>query len=251
MLGLALVAERVSTRIAGILAGAPQNVVIVYFFVGRDMGVSYVAESAPHAIAAFTATIGFVLAYYAASLRFTRFAPLACACVALAVFFAIAALLVRIPFTPAAASVTTAAAAALATWLLRRAPAAIVQRPVRLTLRLLLARTGFAAALIVAVIELAEAFGTRWAGLFAGFPTMVLATVLIIHATYGPAHARVLLRNFPIGVISIILYILSVPLTFPALGVAAGTIASLALSVVYLMTIAWWTGRRRAKGGAG
>jgi hypothetical protein len=39
VLGLSAIAERVSLRIAGILAGALQAVVLVYFFVGRDMGI--------------------------------------------------------------------------------------------------------------------------------------------------------------------------------------------------------------------
>jgi hypothetical protein len=39
VLGLSAIAARVSLRIAGILAGAPQAVVLVYFFVGRDMGI--------------------------------------------------------------------------------------------------------------------------------------------------------------------------------------------------------------------
>ena len=69
VIALTWLAERVSTRVAGIVAGAPQNAVLVYFFVGRDMGIPFAVESVPHGVASFTATIAFVLAYYAAGAR--------------------------------------------------------------------------------------------------------------------------------------------------------------------------------------
>jgi uncharacterized membrane protein (GlpM family) len=99
VLGLSAVAERVSMRIAGILAGAPQNVVLGYFFVGRDMGIDHVTQSAPHGIASFSATIAFVLAYYLGSSWFTRYSAVTGCLIGVAAFTAVAGMLCVIAFT--------------------------------------------------------------------------------------------------------------------------------------------------------
>jgi hypothetical protein len=99
-------------------------------------------------------------------------------------------------------------------------------------------RASVAAILIVGVISLAEILGPRWTGLLTGFPTIVLPTLLIIHFSYGAAAAHAMIRNFPIGLGSIVLYILSVPITFPLFGIYGGTAAALVVSILYLATVA-------------
>ena len=42
VLGLTIVAERMGSRVAGLLSGAPLTAVLVFFFVGQDLGVDYV-----------------------------------------------------------------------------------------------------------------------------------------------------------------------------------------------------------------
>ena len=240
VLGLTFVAERVGTRAAGILSGAPLNAVLVYFFVGRDLGVDYVVASVPHAIAAFTATLAFVLAWYRASTALPRFTAPASAVLSSLVFVALAAVLVEIPFSFASATALTAFAIAFAIWLFRRIEFVPVRRPVRYTPALLLARGGLAAALVVTVIGLAGLLGPRWAGVLAGFPATLLPTLAIVQATYGTGSTHAMIRGFPVGVVSIILYIASVPVTFPRFGVAGGTAASLAVSFAYLAAAMRW-----------
>lgn len=237
VLALAAIAERVGPRVAGILSGAPLSAVLVYLFVGLDMGIDYVVASVPHGVAAFTATLAFVLAYYWASRRLTRFAAVGSVVFAVGVFVVVAGLLVAIPFTLTSASALTLCLIGLSVWLFRKITFVRVERPVRFTARLLLLRGGLAAVFIVVVIMLAEALGPRWTGLMAGFPSTLLPTLLIIHLTYGAAHTHALMRSFPLGMGSIVLYILSVTVTFPTLGVYGGTVASLAISLLYISVL--------------
>lgn len=237
VIGLAAIAERVSPRVAGILSGAPLSSVLIYLFVGLDMGTPYIVESVPHGIAAFSATLAFVLTYYSASRRLTRFAAAGSTLFAVAVFVVVASALSAIPFSLAGAGALTLCAIALSVWLFRKIEFVRVERPVRLTFRLLLMRGGLAAGLIVFVIALAEALGPGWTGLLAGFPSTLLPTLLIIHVTYGAAHTHALMRSFPIGMGSIVLYILSVTVTFPLWGVYGGTAASIAVSLAYISTV--------------
>ncbi len=237
VLGLTLVAERVSMRIAGLLSGAPLTAVLVYFFVGRDLGIDYVVDSVPYSIAAFTGTLSFVLTYYWTSSRLQRYSALGGLGAAVIVFLAVAAVLAAIPFNLVGATALTVSAIALSAWLVRKIEFIKVERPVRFTLRQLLLRGGCAALLITIVISLAELVGSRWTGILVGFPATLLPTYLIIHLTYGKASTHAMVRGFPTGMGSIILYILLVPFTFPAWGPAGGTAACLAASTLYLATI--------------
>ena len=96
---------------------------------------------------------------------------------------------------------------------------------------------GIAALLIVIVITTAEALPPKWTGILAGFPTTLLPTFLILHLTYGPEQTHAMMRSFPIGMVSILLFILSVSVTFPQWGVYGGTAASLSVSLAYITIV--------------
>ena len=66
---------------------------------------------------------------------------------------------------------------------------------------------------------------------------------MIIHITYGAASTHALIRNFPLGVGSVVLYVGSLAFTFPSLGVIAGSMASLVISSTYLIAAMRWGGR--------
>ena len=237
VLGLAAIAERVSTRIAGILSGAPLNAVLVYLFVGHEKGVDYVVSSVPHGVAAFTATLAFVLTYYWVSSWLRIGTAVGSAAIGMLAFIAVAALLAILPFNLASAIGTTLCSLLLAIWLFRQIEFAQEGKPVRYTWRLWLLRGGLAAGLIVTVISFAEILGSRWTGLLTGFPSTLMPTLLIIHMAYGRASTHAMIQKFPVGMVSIILYILSVPLTFKLFGIYGGTAASLVVSVVYLTVV--------------
>jgi uncharacterized membrane protein (GlpM family) len=250
VLALSALAERVSPRVAGILAGAPHGTLLVYFFVGHDLGPDYVVQSTPHGVAAFTATIAFVIAYQQVSARVRRGAIAASAIGASVVFFLVAWVLAQVPFTLPGATVLTVAVSAGAVWLMRRIANVPVTHPVRFTLRLLALRAGLAALFVVSAIALASALGPRWAGLMVGYPMTMLPTLLIVHHTYGAPSTHAMIRNIPLGVGSIVVYILAVSVAFPALGVTLGTLASLAAAMVYLSAaMCLGPGRRTASAG--
>ncbi|MEM7743626.1 MAG: hypothetical protein AAF409_07935 [Pseudomonadota bacterium] len=244
VLGLAIVAERANTRIAGIISGAPLSILLIYVFVGIELGTAHIVESIPHSIAAFTATLAFVLGYYWASVRLRAFASVGSAAVGLAAYLAVAAVLVQFDFSLAGALVLTVATLLMGSWKLRRVPVMPVERAVRYTPKLIVLRGISAAALVVAVILVAEATGPRWTGLMTGFPSTILPTLLILHSTYGPAPPQALLRNFPLAMGSILIFVLCVRLAYPTVGVLPGTALALVPAMLYLGALAVWPGTR-------
>jgi hypothetical protein len=165
----------------------------------------------------------------------------------LVAFWFVAIALSLLPFTFAPAALLTGCSIALAIWLFRHAGSAPIARPVRYTARLLFVRGSAAAVTIVFAVTTAEFLGPRWAGLMAGFPATLLPTLLIIHLTYGRASALAVLRTFPLGVVSVAIFVTGVAIFFPPLGVPAGTAAALAVSIVYLIVVGFAGTRRPAK----
>ncbi|MBL4690390.1 MAG: hypothetical protein JKY68_02860 [Rhodospirillales bacterium] len=249
VLGLSLLAERVGPRVAGVLSGAPLGAVIVYFFLGLEAGPDAVVASIPHAVAGLSGTLVFVYVYYRASLWPFRFAVITSLVAGVAAFICLALVLSRIPFNLGSA-LALAAAAAIFTGLSFRARIdnLRISWRVRITPLVIAFRVGLSTTFVVSIIGLAKILGPSWAGLLVGFPMTLLPLLLIVHMTYSREHSHALIRNFPIGIVGLIIYLLSIPYTFPAFGVPLGTIASLGVACLYLIALPfiWRIGTRNS-----
>jgi uncharacterized membrane protein (GlpM family) len=228
VLGLSLLAERIKPWIAGIIAGAPMGALLSFYMLGVEKGPSFVIAAVPHAIAGMTGVLVFVLIYHAVSLRVGRLNALFSTLAGCAAFALIALTLDRLTFTVWTALPLTVTVTVLAGYLFRRVADVRILRPARLTFGL------SAALLVVSAVSLAEALGPRWAGILVGFPLTLLPTMLIIHLTYSRDHVHALLRGFPVGMGSVLTYLVTLPWTFGALGVHLGTLTSLLAAFGYL-----------------
>jgi len=237
VLGLSVVAERVSPRAAGILSGAPLGALITFYFVGMEAGTDFVVASVPHAVAGMSGTLLYVYIYYRVSAHPSRWAPLISAVAGLAGYFAVAFSFNALTFTLITGLMVIIPVMVGAGMLMRRTEMVLVRTPARLTLGLLAVRAGTAAALVSTVASLAQILGPTWAGLLVAFPMTLLPTMLIIHVTYSETHVQAMLQGFPLGIGSLITYLVAVTYTFPAFGVHVGTLAAVAASMVYLAAV--------------
>ncbi len=249
VIGLALIAERASPRLAGLAAGYPLGVAIVLFFLGMEQGTDFAATSAVYAIAGLGASFGFVYAYFLATRSRREIAPGSTSegerrsglirgpLAAMAAFFILSFLINRIGMTRALAVVLTVSAALLVMLGLRSIADTVRIVPARLSLMALAVRAALAAVTVLAITGLAAMLGPDWSGLLAGFPITLFPFLLIVHFQYGHPPVHAIIRNFPFGAGAIIIYALTVSFTYPALGIAAGTIAAFAAATVYLVAL--------------
>ena len=237
VVGLSVIAEHMSARFAGILAGMPHGLAILLFFIGTEQGVAFAAEAAQAASGSIAANaahaLGFVLLArgtgWAAALRTATGAVTA---------YALAAALIRAlaPGAFAGALISLAALTGLA-WAMRRFPdPGRVKRP-RATPGELALRAALAAGIVLAITAAAGLVGPRWAGLFSGFPVVTLPVLLILQARHGPELVSGLVKAYPWGLTALIFYTLVVAWTFPRLGIGLGTLAGLALSIVWILAL--------------
>ena len=110
-----------------------------------------------------------------------------------------------------------------------------IDRPVRLTFRILVLRAALAAVIILMITGAAKWVGSRWAGLFSAFPTTLFPLMLIVHLSYGRPAVNTIIKNFPRGLGSLILYALGVSFVYPRFGVLLGTIVAFTLATAYLV----------------
>jgi len=235
VVSLSVVAEHVSPRVAGVLSGYPLGAAIALFFIGLEIGPGFAADSAVYTTAGLVGTLCFVYAYYRMALRCRRGEIAAASAAAIVGYAAAIGLLQTVNLTKTMAVLLPVVATVAFGYLLRRIPDTRIDRPVRLTIRVLVLRAALAALILVAVTGAAHWVGPRWAGLFSAFPTTLFPLILIVHMGYGREHVYTIVKNFPRGLGALICYSLVVSLAYPAWGLYAGTAAAFAAATGYLV----------------
>ncbi len=247
VMGLTLIAERVDTRLAGVLSGMPLGALMVLFFVGHEMGPGFAAESALYAIPALSSTLVFSGVYYLASRSDHVFAPLAATLVAIACQLVAAYGLSHITFTLVSGLIFTGICIALSIRLFSHIPEERVTRRVQLTVWHLCLRAGLAAIIVLSITSFSDAIGPRWSGLLIGFPITFLPFLLVIHVTYSRQHAHTIIRNFPTGLGGVIFYLITVNLSALSIGIDMAILLGVFASLVYLAGISYIFRRRNRK----
>lgn len=235
VLGLSLIAERVSPRVAGILSGYPAGIAINLFFFAYEIGPDFAARSALYTLTGLAATQAFVFFYYRASSGRIMLGIAGASAMAFGGYLAVVWLIRQFPVAVASALMVSTSSIFLFRHLFRRVPNLGIDQRVRITPAVLAARACAAAVIVLVVTGLAHAVGPEYAGLFAAFPSTLFPLMLIMHATYGAPTVHTLVKNFPLGLGSLVVYALCVSATYRDLGILQGTLVSFGAATVYLL----------------
>lgn len=235
---ITLVAERVSTRLAGVLLGFPLGAGLSLFFLGIENGPEFGAESALWCTQGILAALSFCAVYLLATLWMSKRNTLAVSCCSLlgTAGFLVCSLLIHLlmPESTLVRSLLMLVLLAVCILLFSRIPNQPVHRQQKVTPAILAFRGLFAALVILAITTTAAFIGPRWSGLFAAFPTTILPSVVVLHHRYGSAVARSLFRELPLGMIAILVFATTVHFSYPLQGVLAGTVTAYLLATCYL-----------------
>ena len=235
VLTLSAVAEHISPRAAGLLAGYPAGAVLTLFFIGMDISPEFAADSSVYTMMGLVATQAFVFCYFKATLYFKKFSIAASSVFAIIGYLVVIWLLHYIKLNKFLAALLPMASIFVFVYLFRAIKNVTIRKRVKLTPRILFLRAFLAGFLILIIIATAKSVGSRWAGLFSAFPSTLFPLILIVHLTYDKAHVHTIIKNFPLGLGSLISYSLCVSIVYPASGVYIGTVISLAAASVYLL----------------
>ena len=92
----------------------------------------------------------------------------------------------------------------------------------------------FAALIILVITRSGTLLGATWAGLFSAFPITLFPLMLIVHFTYDTKHVHTIIKNFPRGLGALIVYSLTVSISYPTYGIYIGTAMSFLMATAYL-----------------
>jgi len=235
VLGLSFVAEKISTRLAGLLSGYPIGTAIILHFYGLEYGAQFAADAAIFNLCGLFASQCFAYTYYRASQRTTSLFLVSV--LALSGYMLPAFIVSQTNPTRLNALVLAVIVTALFCILLRNNTAQKVAPSRTWSTHLVVSRLLFTATLVLVVTEFADIVGPSWAGLFSAFPVALYPLVFLLHREHGSETARTFLGNFPYGLWSVIAYALTVSLVYPLYGVVLGTLLGFAIATAVLAVI--------------
>ncbi len=232
VIGLSIITEHLSPRVAGILSGYPTGSAISLFFFGLEMNPEFAANSAIYNMIGLVAMQVFIYFYYKASLKFNIIIS---SFMAIAGYFVIIWLLHFIELNKFIAILIPVASIFLFLYLFRPIENVKVEKKIQLNHKVLFIRALFATSIILLITGIARLVGPTWSGLFSAFPTTLFPLILIVHFTYDKKHVHTIIKNVPVGIFSLILYSLSVSVVYPLYGIYFGTIIAFGVATIYLV----------------
>lgn len=236
---ITLVAEKISTRFAGVLLGFPLGAGLTFFFTGIEQGPRFASQSAPWAIQGLSATLVFCLFYNHSGkllqrngLLFLITSSFCGLCGFFGTAFILQYLVDDLPWLRILIVTIIFLSVAI---FFRTTPSPAIRKKAPTTTLVLVFRAIFAALVIVIITAIAKTVGPKWSGIFAAFPTTVLPTVLVLHYHYGIKTIGSLFREIPLGMLAIVVFSFSVYVTFPLCGVYFGILISYFAAFIYLL----------------
>lgn len=244
---LTVVAEYGSTRLAGLLSGYPLGTAIALFFIGVEHGAQFAADSARYSLPGFAVSLLLVWVYYRMCLATQRLQPWLPAAVSLLAFALAGWWLTDLDIGLLAGVGISGVAIALCLYGFLGISNVSLPEHVALKVPVLLLRGLFAAAIVIAVTGVADIIGEAWAGVLSAFPITLFPFLLLMHISHGRAAAFTIIRNYPFGLVSLVLYVLCVNLAYPVLGVVAGTVLGYAVATAYLLAYLWLSNHHKVQ----
>ncbi len=231
---LSLVAEKVSPRVSGIIAGYPLGAAITLFFYGLEINPDFASESAFYTLLGLIASQSFVFIYYKASRYCTRFSVLISSVFSIFGYLFISYILRLFNLTKPSIIVLTLISLISFIFLFRSIENVKIDKKISLSNKVIFARAGIAASIVILITSAAKLVGVEWAGFFSAFPITLFPLILIVHISYDKEHVHTIIKNFPVGLGALIIYSLSVYKVYPIWGIYIGTVVSFIMATVYL-----------------
>lgn len=233
-------AERLGSRVGGLLLSFPVKVTIAMVLIGLNEG----ADVAAAAAAATPLGLGINIVFLGATaLLVRRLEPWPALLAALGVWLAFGLAMILLLGENARVGVAVwAVTAALALALIPRAPGVQPKRREAETFGLwgLLTRAAGAGTVVAASVVLARIGGPVLGGLAAVFPSGWITTMVILTRHHGPAFTGATVRVMVAGSAAPVAFGLVVALAYPALGVWLGTLVAIACALAVSLSVGAW-----------
>ncbi len=240
---LSFLAERVSSRISGIILAFPSTVVLGFFFLGWAQSPEAVAKVIPATLIPLGLSVLFPVIYVftaSASIKFFHqkifqigFSFLLSVTVWLLLALPMAMLKLSNLFIGIAGYL---ALAIFSHFMLQRKdyikPPFLSYSPGQK-----IGRAVFVGLMIAMVVFIAETLNPFWGGVFAMFPAAFSSSLVVLHWYYNPESLFPTVRKVAVGSISIFMYAITVMFVFPLFGFIWGTLIAFLVSFITTLVL--------------
>lgn len=249
VVALSFVAEYISPKWAGIFSGFPTGTAIILYFYALENGLEFAGESAIYNMVGLVAMQMFIFCYYLSGVVAKKFKIILSISGGITGYAVTIILLSRFAFTPALAVIIPLISIFIFRMLFQKIDHSEINVKIKPTWKVILGRAGLAALTISLITGIAELVGPAWAGLFSAFPTTLFPLLLIIHFSYGEHYANSIIKHVPDGLVGLLIYSLTIHLSYPQFGLYLGIILAFSGALIYLLIYQFVTLRLRTHRG--
>jgi hypothetical protein len=231
MVTLATVAaERLGSKVGGLIGGLPTMVAITLFFIGYVQSPQTAAE-ATGPIPLIMGFNGIFLVVYVALSKWGAWIAMGAG---FAVWMFLASLIILLNLTNFAWALLTFVLLLFGSyqmldkkWRLRSAG----KLNIRYTPGQILARALFSGGVAASAVYLSKVGGPVWGGVMAPFPVVYLSTLFILARSWGVSYSLAITKSLLVsGLVNVVVYAFTVRYSYPALGLGKGTLVALAFA---------------------
>lgn len=221
--GATLIAERLGSRLGGLIANLPSNIVISYIFIALAGDVYYAAE----ATAAVPVGMLVDTVFLVVLILSLRWHIVTAVILSLGTWFCLAWLAANLGAFSLFWSVPVYLLTAVLCWAWLEygfhIPAAGRIRAPFMVSALLL-RAMFAGSVVGTTVLLSRYLPPYWVGLISTFPAVLLSSMVILATVQGPAFARATGKVLVLSSTNIVVYALIIRWAYPRIGIGWGTL---------------------------
>lgn len=228
-----LLAERFGTKIGGLLANLPSNILVSLVFIALTRDSQFAAETTRATPIGMSINTLFLFVFIVV----LRWGVAVAAIASLATWFALIFLAGQFPLSNWSTTLTIYVATAVISFLILeycfKIPA-VKKNGRRYSLGQLTVRAVFAGSVVALTVVVASLTGPYWTGLVASFPSVLFSTMMILSLTQSPAFAQATGKIMIFSSSNIVIYALAVHFAYPSLGISIGTVIAFGAAFIWV-----------------
>lgn len=229
-----LFAERFGSKLGGLMANMPSNILVTLIFIALLQGKEYAAKTTLAVPIGMTLCSIFLLVFVI-MLQYNLMIAVGTSVI---VWIISALLLNKLSYSNIIGGtiiyiIVTALCFVILEYIIK-IPSAEKKKKNYTTLQIIM-RALFAGSLVATVITFSTFSTSYFTGLLTTFPSVILSTMIILSINQGNKFTQGLGKVMLLGSSNILVYTTMIYFTFPTVGIWIGTIVSLAASIVWLL----------------
>ena len=233
---LTLLAERFGSKVGGLIANLPSNILIVLIFISLTQGVGFVREMTP-AIPVGILIDSIFLVVFVLLLHYNLLISMIGS---LATWLVLAIIANRIQMESLWINVAIYFAVTILAFLFVEYGWKIPtmgKSGKKYTLGQMAVRAAFAGGLVGGVVLISHFVPAYLTGIVSAFPAVLFSSMVILALNQGKAFAQATGKVMILSTSNIVIYVLAVYFTYPVLGIIAGTIVSFVIAFLWVVML--------------